>query len=455
MPFWNRMPYTDIHNMNLDWIINAMKELEEAWKNYGATVSAVAHLSERPEVNVTGDFKTAVTFDFGIVRGEKGDRGEVGPQGDVGPQGKGLEILDTYATLNALRSAHPVGTPGDAYLVGSANNFVLYIWSTSTSAWVSAGSLSSPSPSDTAPLMDGVAAAGTQNIYSRGDHRHPSDSTKLDKASNDGTITEVYAVAGTEQNRIKVTDRPEAGKVAMYDQVTGNLVTGTPVNDNDVARNIDVKGVKNSVDNLEENGVLVAIAEAANPTIMGYPSTGADGFLTFGTSSDGDPTIKATFDGYSTDGEAVNVYDQIPFDRTEFEVQNGHMHIKDIYQDKLVAGSNIKTINNETILGAGNIEIAGGGFTGINTADVLATQAMTNSAWNYTAIVDCWFSARLKTDSLHDNILNLDGVEIIRTQEGVAKTIDYIIPLKAGQTVNYAGGDSRWFSGGYTVYGLR
>lgn len=43
-------------------------------------------------------------------------------------------------------------------------------------------------PSDAAPLMDGTASAGTSSLFSRGDHVHPSDTTKADKSS---TVTNV------------------------------------------------------------------------------------------------------------------------------------------------------------------------------------------------------------------------------------------------------------------------
>lgn len=35
--------------------------------------------------------------------------------------------------------------------------------------------------SNTVPLMDGVAAVGTENAFARGDHKHPSDDSKVDK----------------------------------------------------------------------------------------------------------------------------------------------------------------------------------------------------------------------------------------------------------------------------------
>ena len=49
-------------------------------------------------------------------------------------------------------------------------------------------------------------------------------------------------------------------------------------------------------------------------------------------------------------------------------------------QDTLVSGTNIKTINNESILGSGNIDIQGGGGTVDPTLDSGSTNAVANSA---------------------------------------------------------------------------
>lgn len=368
MPFINLAPYSDIHNLNLDWIIDTMKELVKAWEGYGAKVTATAHLADRPGVEVTGDFKTEVNFDFAIVRGEKGEPGndgERGEQGVPGPQGAGLQILDTYETIEDLRRAHATGVPGDAYLVGRNNVYVLYIWSTESNDWHEAGSLSSPSPSSESPLMDGEASAGAGLTYSRKDHRHPSDNAKLDKATNDGSKTELYAVAGTEQNVIEVTDVPATGKVVMYDQVRGNVRTQAPIEDNDCVRRVDLKNVEDIVDELTANGVLPVVAESQAPTLIGYPSTGESGLLTFGSNSDGDPTVKVTFDGYSREGEMVDVYDQVAFDKEHFVVQNNHMKLKAqgaTLESVYPIGSvyfETNNINPATIFGFGTWELIG------------------------------------------------------------------------------------------------
>lgn len=50
--------------------------------------------------------------------------------------------------------------------------------------------------SSTTPLMDGVASAGTETAFARGDHRHPSDTSKQDVISDLATIRS-GAAAGT------------------------------------------------------------------------------------------------------------------------------------------------------------------------------------------------------------------------------------------------------------------
>lgn len=217
----DKYPYTDFHEMNLDWIIKEMKDLIDAWDSYGTSVTAEAHTASDPEVTVTGDLKDGLNFDFGLVQGPRGTTGAQGPQGEQGPAGEGLQILDIYPTLAALQAAHPTGSPGDAYLVGSGGSYMLYIWSTSSSAWSDGGSLTSPSPSSAAPAMDGVAAAGSSLLYARGDHVHPADTSKLDKSGTDG----VYAVASGSQVMLSVSDTPVADTLVAYDAV-GDLNAG-------------------------------------------------------------------------------------------------------------------------------------------------------------------------------------------------------------------------------------
>lgn len=69
-----------------------------------------------------------VTLDFTVPQGLKGDTGT------------GIQILGTYDSLSDLQAAHPTGSPGDAYTVGTSAVKDMYVWNEDTSAWENAGS---------------------------------------------------------------------------------------------------------------------------------------------------------------------------------------------------------------------------------------------------------------------------------------------------------------------------
>lgn len=86
-------------------------------------------------------------------RGPQGETGPQGPKGDTGPKGdpgeKGADgsnytIKGLYATLSALQAAHPTGSAGDAWFVGTADSNMVYQWDVDKSAWVSVGALKGP-----------------------------------------------------------------------------------------------------------------------------------------------------------------------------------------------------------------------------------------------------------------------------------------------------------------------
>lgn len=193
-------------------------EISEAWENFVNNLSASVVEGSEPDVTLTWT-DDSVNFEFTMVPGVPGEqgvgitsisfnldytmtitlsdgntytsmslKGETGPQGPQGETGSGLQILDVYATLADLQSVHPTGQPGDAYQVGSEGSYTLYIWSSSQSAWVPAGSLGTVSPSVSNPIMDGTASAGSLDQYSRGDHVHPTDTSRASKEELDALI---------------------------------------------------------------------------------------------------------------------------------------------------------------------------------------------------------------------------------------------------------------------------
>lgn len=112
--------------------------------------------------------------------------------------------------------------------------------------------------SSTVPKMDGTAAAGTETAFARGDHVHPSDTTKVDKvegkglSANDYTNEEKAKLGGVEANANNYT-LPDASA-----SIKGGVTVGT---------NVDVSGGKISVKNgtTNQKGV-VQLSSATDDT---------------------------------------------------------------------------------------------------------------------------------------------------------------------------------------------
>ena len=131
-------PYTNFHALNLDWIVRSMMELEHEWEGFSGNVTATAHVSPTPQVSVTGNLKTNLAFDFGLVQGPQG------PQGPQGEDGRSFAILGMYATLAQLQAAHPTGSAGDAYAVGTESDNTIYLWDVDDEAWTDIGPIMGP-----------------------------------------------------------------------------------------------------------------------------------------------------------------------------------------------------------------------------------------------------------------------------------------------------------------------
>ena len=70
--------------------------------------------------------------------------GPPGPQGPKGDPGDSYTVKGLYATLSALQAAHPTGSTGDAWFVGTSDSNVVYQWDVDQSAWVNVGALKGP-----------------------------------------------------------------------------------------------------------------------------------------------------------------------------------------------------------------------------------------------------------------------------------------------------------------------
>ena len=115
------------------------------WIQPGADPSA------DPAAEPTAPFYTALLEDAlakakasGAFDGARGKDGPAGPQGPKGEDGGSYTVKGLYATLSALQAAHPTGSVGDAWFVGTADSNVVYQWDVEKAAWVNVGPLKGP-----------------------------------------------------------------------------------------------------------------------------------------------------------------------------------------------------------------------------------------------------------------------------------------------------------------------
>lgn len=135
-----------------------------------------------------------------------------------------------FTTVDELKSAYPTATPHDyAYITGGN------IWVYENSAWTDS---EKPVPaslvpaSTSLPLMNGTAQAGTSNNYSRGDHVHPSDTSKVSKSDLDRILLDfLHPVGGNPYIQFPNTPTPAtiwAGTTWEIDTtLQGKVVVGS------------------------------------------------------------------------------------------------------------------------------------------------------------------------------------------------------------------------------------
>lgn len=91
------------------------------------------------------------------AQGPTGETGPQGPQGAPGADGTSFVVLGRYDTLADLQAAHPIGSEGDAWAIGSADDNDIYLWDVDANDWKSVGSLQGPPGPQGAPGPQGPA----------------------------------------------------------------------------------------------------------------------------------------------------------------------------------------------------------------------------------------------------------------------------------------------------------
>lgn len=134
----------------------------------------------------------------GVVYQNKADI--KGLRSDIQNEAHFRGYLQTNAEVQSLQ-----GTPNDyAYSAESGT-----VWIYQNGAWVNSGKTvpdQMTPASNTTPLMDGTPSAGQQESYARGDHRHPTDTSRL-AASEKGQANGVASL--DENGKVPAEQLPE------------------------------------------------------------------------------------------------------------------------------------------------------------------------------------------------------------------------------------------------------
>lgn len=151
-------------------------------------------------------------------------------------------------------------------------------------------------PSTAIPSMDGTGYAGTSNLFARGDHRHPKDTTKADKAT---TVTNV--AFDSENARITKTINGNTSKVINMTELKTALDLNNVINVEQAPKATAVTDVEwdTSAYKLTKtiNGVTSDISILPGllnrGTITAFDNATTTGFYTYSSSATNRPPISA------------------------------------------------------------------------------------------------------------------------------------------------------------------
>ena len=104
----------------------------------GATGNGIASTVLNDDFTLTVHFTDGTSYTTPSIRGATGPQGK---QGEKGETGSGFKVLGYYATESALSAAVTNPAAGDAYGVGTADPYDIYIWDGVNRKWVNNGIL--------------------------------------------------------------------------------------------------------------------------------------------------------------------------------------------------------------------------------------------------------------------------------------------------------------------------
>jgi len=205
-------------------------------------------------------------------QGEKGDTGPRGPQGEKGDTGAGFAVLGYFTSADMLHSSIVSPTPGDAYGVGTAQPYDIYIWDGVNSSWVNNG-----------PLQGAKGDSGPQGIPGI-----PGND------GNDGV------------NGITFTPTVAADGTLSWSN-DGGLENPASVNIKGPKGDTGPQGPQGEKGNAGEQGPQGEKGDTGEQGIQGAPGSNGTNGITFTPSVSADGTLSWSNDGGLENPAAVNI----------------------------------------------------------------------------------------------------------------------------------------------------
>lgn len=203
-----------------------------------------------------------------------------GYAGAAAAYSRGDHVHPSDTTKAPLASPAFTGTPTAPTPTAGTNSTQI-----ATTAFVDSaiGAIAAPpAPSNTTPVMDGVGAAGSSAAYSRGDHIHPSDTTKAPLASPalTGTPTAPTPATTDSSTTLATTAFVKAQgyqignqTITLSGDITGAGTTAIPTTLATVNSNVGTyQGITVNGKGLVTGAVNMNYAPLASPTFTGTPA---------------------------------------------------------------------------------------------------------------------------------------------------------------------------------------
>lgn len=326
---------TEIENIDITVVKNENKSILTIHKKDGSTETVEILDGEVGPVGPQGP------------KGDKGDKGDTGAKGDKGDTGEqGIQ-----------------GPKGDKGETGPANTLSI---GTVTKGEEADATITGTSPNQTLNLVLPKGDKGEQGTTNYNDLTNKPSINNVTLSGNKSLSDLGIQPAGNYVTNTDYASSSTAGivrigtAVSTYMSSDNRLSASTRTYEDYTSGNAAMFVGKGTLENVITGKGLVTNTDYADATTGGVIKTSS----TTGTGVSGAGVLYASNSSYSTYDSASDYY--FIGKGTLENVITGKGLIDNTYhdsskQDTLVSGTNIKTINNISILGSGNIDVSGGG----------------------------------------------------------------------------------------------